>query len=211
MEFQSGQCHFGSSPRHLLGRIQRELPADTAISHSCMQEGGTESEEEPLYYQLPLSRILSWNRWWHITARVILIAYQKRFWGLLGLYLQEVRGIPLVSHPTAGRRRRQKGPPAAVHAPLPRLELPSDTENEHSMTLPEKKKRRGRDQNLLLQCRPPADIHMIMTRSWDDLDSTEYHDATEEPIRKEETEGSKSQPRPGDIQGSLVAHLEGVH
>ena len=95
MEFQSGQCHFGSSPRHLLGRIQRELPADTAISHSCMQEGDIEEEEEPLYYQLPLSRILSWNRWWHITARVILIAYQKRFWGLLGLYLQEVRGIPL--------------------------------------------------------------------------------------------------------------------
>ena len=35
-------------------------------------------------------------------------------------------------HPTAGRRRRQKGPPAAVQAPLPRLELASDTENEHS-------------------------------------------------------------------------------
>ena len=40
---------------------------------------------------------LDWtnNRWWHITARVILIAYQKRFWGLLGHDLQEVRGIPL--------------------------------------------------------------------------------------------------------------------
>ena len=35
-------------------------------------------------------------------------------------------------HPTAGRRRRQKGPPAAVQAPLPRLELASDTQNEHS-------------------------------------------------------------------------------
>ena len=79
------------------------------------------------------------------------------------------------------------------------------------MTLPEKKKRRGRDQNLLLQCRPPADIHMIMMRSWgsreweaerfeEDLDSTEYHDATEEPIRKEKTE---PQPRPGGIQGGF--------
>ena len=60
-----------------------------------MQEGDIEAAEEPLYYQLPLSRILAWNRWWHITAKVILIAYQKRFWGLLGQYLQEVRGIQL--------------------------------------------------------------------------------------------------------------------
>ena len=59
-----------------------------------MQEGDTE-EEAPLYYQVPLSRILSWNRWWHITARALLIAYQKRFWGLVGHYLQEVAGIPL--------------------------------------------------------------------------------------------------------------------
>ena len=63
------------------------------------------------------------------------------------------------------------------------------------MTLPEKKKRRGRDQNLLLQCRPQAanlyeyDALMGITRVGtkeaerfeEDLDSTEYHDATEEP------------------------------
>ena len=70
------------------------------------------------------------------------------------------------SHPTAGRRRRQKGPPAAVQAPLPRLELASDTENEHSDDSAGERERRGRDQNLLLQCRPPADNHMIMMRSW---------------------------------------------
>ena len=40
----------------------------------------------------------------------------------------------------------------------------------------------------------------------EDLDSTEYHDATEEPTRKEETEGSNPQPRPGDIKEVLVAH-----
>ena len=38
-------------------------------------------------------------------------------------------------HPTAGRRRRQKGPPSVpstAQMPLPRLERASDTENEHS-------------------------------------------------------------------------------
>ena len=46
-------------------------------------------------------------------------------------------------HPTAGRTRRrckQKGPPATVQAPLPRLELASDTENEHSDGLAGEKK-----------------------------------------------------------------------
>ena len=93
LEFQSGYCHFGSSPRHLLGRIQSEPPTASTIV-VCMQEGDKEEEELPLYYQVPLQRLLSWNRWWHIVARLILVAYQKRYWGLLGNYLQEVVGIP---------------------------------------------------------------------------------------------------------------------
>ena len=96
LEFQSGQCHFGSSPRHFLGRTQREHPADTSVVHKCMQEGDQEEEEPlPLLYQVPLPRLLSWNRWWHITSRVLLIAYQKRFWALTGNYLKlpEVLGV----------------------------------------------------------------------------------------------------------------------
>ena len=91
MEFQSGQRHFGSSPR--LGRTQRELPAYVADIHRCMQEGDQEEEPLPLFYQVPLPRLVAWNRWWHITARVLLIAYQKRYWGLLGNYLKEVVGV----------------------------------------------------------------------------------------------------------------------
>ena len=37
----------------------------------------------------------------------------------------------------------------------------------------------------------------------EDLDSTEYHDATEEPIRKEETEEPHSRPRPRGFQGGF--------
>ena len=69
----------------------RELPADTAVSHKCVQE---EEEQLPLFYQVPLPRLLSWSRWWHITARALLIAYQKRFWGLVGNYLKGVVGAP---------------------------------------------------------------------------------------------------------------------
>ena len=83
------------------------------------------------------------------------------------------------------------------------------------MTLPEKKKRRGRDQNLLLQYLPPADnptndalmgITRVGTkeaeRFEEDLDSTEYHDATEEPTRKE-SEEPQIPLKPGGIQGGF--------
>ena len=103
LEFQSGQCHFGSSPRHFLGRIQRELPAETSIVYRRMQEGDQEEEEPlPLLYQVPLPRLLSWSRWRYITSRVLLIAYQKRFWALTGNYLKlpEVLGVvnPHLAH-----------------------------------------------------------------------------------------------------------------
>ena len=83
------QCHFGSSPRHLLGLIQSEHPADRAYL-SCMHEA---DQEEPLVliYQIPLRRLVAWNKWWHITARTLLRAFQRRYWGLVGNYLQTVK------------------------------------------------------------------------------------------------------------------------
>ena len=78
-------------------------PSRHSSSYICMQEGGTTEEEDPLYYQVPLSRIISWNRWWYITARALLIAYQRRFWGSVGNYLQDVAGVPLAR--LAGTRR----------------------------------------------------------------------------------------------------------
>ena len=49
--------------------------------------------EEPLVliYQVPLQRVVNWNKWWHIVARVLLRAFQKRYWGLVGNYLQTVK------------------------------------------------------------------------------------------------------------------------
>ena len=58
-----------------------------------MQEGDQEEEPLPLFYQVPLQRLVAWNRWWCITSRALLIANQKRYWGLVGNYLKEVVGI----------------------------------------------------------------------------------------------------------------------
>ena len=118
-------------------------------------------------------------------------------------------------HPTAGRRRKQKGPPAEVQLPLPRLEHASDTESEHSDdSAGEKEAKRQRSEPttpVSTSSRQPYEYDALMgitrvgtkeaERFEEDLDSTEYHDATEEPTRKEETEEPYSQPRSGGFQG----------
>ena len=121
------------------------------------------------------------------------------------------------SHPTAGKRRRQKGPPVAVQMSLPRLERASDTESEHSDdSAGEKKAKRQRSEPttpVSTSSRHPYEYDALMgiTRVGtkeaegfeEDLDSTEYHDATEEPIRKEKIDDPHSKLRPVGFQGGV--------
>ena len=97
---------------------------------------------------------------------------------------------------------------------MPRLELASDTEKEHSDdSAGEKEAKRQRSE-------PTTPASTSSRHAWEhdalmgitrvgtkeaerfeeDLDSTEYHDATEEPTRKEHTE---PQLRPNDFQGGF--------
>ena len=97
---------------------------------------------------------------------------------------------------------------------LPRLELAaSDTENEHSDdSAGEKEAKRQRSEPttpVSTSSRHPWEYDAIMgitrvgtkeaERFEEDLDSTEYHDATEEPTRKEESEKSQIPLKPGGI------------
>ena len=105
-------------------------------------------------------------------------------------------------HPTAGRRRKEKGPPSTPA--LPRLDRVNDTECGHSEDLAgEKEAKRQRSNSgtpVSTPRRMPYDYDAMMgiTRVGtkeaegfdEDLDSIEYHDAndtTEETTRKEET------------------------
>ena len=108
-------------------------------------------------------------------------------------------------HPTAGRRRRDKGPPSIPA--LPRLERASDTDCEHSDdSAGEKEAKRQRSEPttpVSTSDRLPYEYDALMgitkvgTREAEgfdeDLDSAEYHDASDEPTRKEETDVTDSQ------------------
>ena len=40
-----------------------------------MQQEG--EEPDPLFYNLPLPRLLNWNRWWHIVAKTVQLVLQE--------------------------------------------------------------------------------------------------------------------------------------
>ena len=58
-----------------------------------MQEEQQEKGQEPLFYDLPLPRLLAWNRWWHIAAKVIVLVYKKKTWGVVGSHLKSKKGV----------------------------------------------------------------------------------------------------------------------
>ena len=121
-----------------------------------------------------------------------------------------------ILHPTAGRRRREKGPPSsAMQGALPRLDGVSDTESEHSDdSAGEKEAKRQRSEPttpVSTSSRLPYEYDALMgiTRVGtkeaegfeEDLDTPEYHDAAEEPIRKEETDVLQPELRSMGFQG----------
>ena len=51
-----------------------------------------EEELEPLFYHLPLSRILNWNRWWHLTAKTVKLVLRRKTWAAIGSFLKRRKG-----------------------------------------------------------------------------------------------------------------------
>ena len=102
-------------------------------------------------------------------------------------------------HPIAGRRRREKGPLSTLstaQGALPRLDGVNDTESEHSDdSAGEKEAKRQRSEPTTFTVRIYAlmGITRVGTKEAEgfeeEIDTPEYHDATEEPIKREETEG----------------------
>ena len=121
-------------------------------------------------------------------------------------------------HPTAGRRRRDKGPPSTMpSAPgaLPRLERVNDTESERSDdSAGEKEAKRQRSEPttpVSTSSRLPYEYDALMgiTRVGtkeaegfdEELGTPEYHDATEEPAKREETDDLQPELRSTGFQG----------
>ena len=136
-------------------------------------------------------------------------------------------------HPTAGRRRREKGPPSMLstaQGALPRLEGVNDTESEHSDdSAGEREAKRQRSEPttpVSTSSRLPYEYDALMgiTRVGtkeaegfeEEIDTPEYHDATEEPAKKEEADDPPLELRSMGFQGgygssSLKECIELLH
>ena len=49
-------------------------------------------EPDPLFYHLPLSRVLNWNRWWHLIAKTVQLVLRKKTWAAIGSHLKCKKG-----------------------------------------------------------------------------------------------------------------------
>ena len=94
---------------------------------------------------------------------------------------------------------------STAQAPLPRLEGASDTESEHSDdSAGEKEAKRQRSEPstpVSTSSRHPYDYDVEGFE--EDLDSAECHDATEELVRKEETDDPQLKLRSAGFQGGF--------
>ena len=72
--------------------IERGHSAPSSTWNSiCMQQ--KKEEQDPLFYDLQLSRLLNWNRCWHLIAKTARLVYQKKTWGAIGSHLKRKKGI----------------------------------------------------------------------------------------------------------------------
>ena len=47
-----------------------------------------DSEEDPLFHELPLNTLITWTRWWHLTAKALTLVLKKKVFGVVGPYLR---------------------------------------------------------------------------------------------------------------------------
>ena len=45
-------------------------------------------EDHPLFHELQIQTVITWTRWWHLTARALVLVFKKKIWGVVGNYLK---------------------------------------------------------------------------------------------------------------------------
>ena len=55
---------------------------------SYMQTEG-DSEEDILFHELPLKILITWTRWWRLTAKALPLVFKKKVFGVVGARLRK--------------------------------------------------------------------------------------------------------------------------
>ena len=50
-----------------------------------------DSEQDPLFHEVPLNTLMAWMRWWHLTAKALTLVLKKKVFGVVGPYLRGER------------------------------------------------------------------------------------------------------------------------
>ena len=93
----------------------REQLVNTVVHtvSSCMQTE-IDSEEDPLFHELPLNTLITWTRWWHLTAKTLTLVLKKKIFGVVGPHLRgertrvDNRSVELESRLVRKRQRTEQ-------------------------------------------------------------------------------------------------------
>ena len=56
--------------------LERAAPVTIACDRQSVVTCKT--EEDPLFQDLPLHTLITWTRWWHLTAKALVLVLKKR-------------------------------------------------------------------------------------------------------------------------------------
>ena len=45
-------------------------------------------EEDPLFHELPSHTVITWTRWWHLSAKALTLVFKKKVFAAVGPYLR---------------------------------------------------------------------------------------------------------------------------
>ena len=66
-----------------------ELKRAASDYYLCQTDSSyMQTEEAPLLPDLPLHTLITWTRWWHLTAKALVLVFRKRTWGAIGPFLR---------------------------------------------------------------------------------------------------------------------------
>ena len=70
-ESQDGHCHLAQGN-------SLELERAASDYYLCQTDSSyMQTEEDPLLPDLPLHTLISWTRWWHLTAKAFVLVFQE--------------------------------------------------------------------------------------------------------------------------------------
>ena len=89
VEYQSGHWYFGSRLKATALNSRELLSILLSTHHSVVCIPQKTPKKNPLFHEIPLKTLITWTRWWHLTAIALTLVLKKKVFGVVAAYLKK--------------------------------------------------------------------------------------------------------------------------